>query len=118
MRNINNIKHGSRKRRRLPAHGGGKAAPIGFVSPQSEMSRVAFLQKRFDLTPQQARLVIHLVRGASLRSCASALGISYETSRRHLKAILKKTGTHRQAELILAAIIAYERHKRSRKKIQ
>jgi DNA-binding CsgD family transcriptional regulator len=60
-----------------------------------------FLQDRFDLTPAEARLVVHLVAGASLRSCATALGIKYETVRSCLKSAFRKTGAHRQAELVL-----------------
>ena len=60
-----------------------------------------FLKDRFDLTPAEARLVVHLVAGASLRSCAKALGIKYETVRSYLKSAFRKTGTHRQSELVL-----------------
>jgi DNA-binding CsgD family transcriptional regulator len=60
-----------------------------------------FLEDRFDLTPAEARLVVHLVAGASLRSCTKALGIKYETARSYLKSVFRKTGTHRQAELVL-----------------
>jgi DNA-binding CsgD family transcriptional regulator len=60
-----------------------------------------FLEDRFDLTPAEARLVVHLVAGASLRSCTKALGIKYETARSYLKSAFRKTGTHRQAELVL-----------------
>ena len=60
-----------------------------------------FLEDRFDLTPAEARLVVRLVAGASLRSCTKALGIKYETARSYLKSAFLKTGTHRQAELVL-----------------
>ena len=59
------------------------------------------LKNRFDLTPAQARLVVHLTAGHSLRSSANALGVTYETVRRHIKEVFQKTGTHRQAELVL-----------------
>jgi DNA-binding CsgD family transcriptional regulator len=65
-----------------------------------------FLEDRFDLTPAQARLVIRLVAGDSLRSAAKALGVKYETARTSLKAIFQKTGTHRQAELVLTVFHA------------
>ena len=60
-----------------------------------------FLEDKFDLTPAEARLVVHLIAGASLRSCANALGIKYETVRSCLKSVFLKTATHRQAELVL-----------------
>jgi DNA-binding CsgD family transcriptional regulator len=68
---------------------------------EHRMREMAFLQNRFGLTPAEARLVVHLVTGASLRSCGNALGISYETARGYLKSAFQKTGTHRQAELVL-----------------
>jgi len=74
------------------------------------MSEVAFLQNRFGLSPAEARLV-HLLTGASLRSCAHALGIQYETARTSLKSIFQKTGTHGQTELILTAFRAMSDHR-------
>jgi DNA-binding CsgD family transcriptional regulator len=71
-----------------------------------EISQADFLEDRFDLTPAQARLVAYLVAGASLRSCAEELGIKYETARGYLKSAFLKTGTHRQAELVLTVFHA------------
>jgi DNA-binding CsgD family transcriptional regulator len=70
------------------------------------MPQVRFLENRFGLTPAQARLVVHLVAGHSLRCSAEALGISYQTARGHLRAVFEKTGTHRQAELVLTVFQA------------
>jgi DNA-binding CsgD family transcriptional regulator len=67
---------------------------------------VASLQNRFDLTPAEARLVVHLVTGTSLKSSAKELGVSYETVRRQVKSVFHKTGTHRQSELVLTVIYA------------
>jgi DNA-binding CsgD family transcriptional regulator len=67
---------------------------------------VAFLQNQFDLTPAEARLVVHLVRGRSLKSSAKAFGVSYETVRRQVKSVFHKTGAHRQSELLLTVIRA------------
>jgi DNA-binding CsgD family transcriptional regulator len=68
------------------------------------MCQMAFLQNRFNLTRAEARLVVHLATGISLKSSAKALGIGYETVRGHLKSAFLKTGTHRQAELLLVVI--------------
>jgi len=65
-----------------------------------------FLKDRFNLTPAEARVVVRLVTGESLRACAKALGIQYETVRAHLKSVFRKTRTHRQAELVLVVISA------------
>jgi DNA-binding CsgD family transcriptional regulator len=70
------------------------------------MNQVAFLKRRFGLTPAEARLVLRLLTGESLRSCAQALGIQYETVRMLLKSIFQKTGTRRQAELVIVIIRA------------
>src|SRR5262249_30678616 len=59
------------------------------------------LEDRFHLTHSEARLVVHLVQGTSLKSSAEALGVTYETVRSYLKSAFLKTGTHRQAELVL-----------------
>ena len=68
--------------------------------------QAVFLENRFGLTPAQARLAIHLVEGNSLRSSAKALGVKYETVRTYLKSVFQKTGTHRQAELVLTVFSA------------
>ena len=64
------------------------------------------LEDRFHLTHSEARLVLHLVQGASLKSSAESLGVKYETVRTYLKSVFQKTGTHRQAELVLTVFSA------------
>jgi DNA-binding CsgD family transcriptional regulator len=70
------------------------------------MSETAFLQATFDLTPAEARLVLRLVAGDSLKSSAKALGIGYETARTTLKSVFHKTGTCRQVELVILVMRA------------
>lgn len=70
------------------------------------MPQAAFLKSRFDLTPAEARIVLRLVAGDSLQSAAKALGVTYGTVRTHLKAVFQKTGTCRQAELVIVVIRA------------
>jgi DNA-binding CsgD family transcriptional regulator len=65
-----------------------------------------FVKERFLLSPVEARLVVHLVQGTSLKSSAEALGITYETVRTYVKSTFRKTGTHRQAELVLTVFHA------------
>jgi DNA-binding CsgD family transcriptional regulator len=74
---------------------------LAVANEAREIPQADFLEERFHLTHAEARLVVHLVAGASLRSCAMALGIKYETARSYLKSAFLKTGTHRQAELVL-----------------
>jgi DNA-binding CsgD family transcriptional regulator len=73
---------------------------------------VAFLQNRFGLTRAEARLVVHLVTGRSLKSSAKALGVGYETVRRQVKSVFQKTGTHRQSELVLTVLRAVNENAR------
>lgn len=60
----------------------------------------ATLRTLFALTPAEARLCSSLSSGASLSIVAEELDISVHTARVHLKNILRKTGTRRQAELM------------------
>jgi DNA-binding CsgD family transcriptional regulator len=67
---------------------------------------IDLLQRHFSLAPAEARLVLHLVAGETLRSAAVKLSISYETARTCLKHIFRKTGTCRQAELVIVILTA------------
>ena len=67
---------------------------------------IELLRSHFGLTPAEARLALHLVAGETLRSAEVKLNISYETARTHLKNIFSKTGTSRQAELVVAIVSA------------
>jgi|SRR5262245_39284384 len=67
---------------------------------------IDLLRCRFGLTPAEARLALQLVAGEALRPAAVKLGISYETARTELKNIFNKTGTCRQAELVIVIVTA------------
>src|SRR5258708_1914861 len=67
---------------------------------------IDLLQSHFSLAPAEARLAFHLVSGETLRSAAVKLSISYETARTCLKSIFNKTGTCRQAELVIVILTA------------
>lgn len=58
------------------------------------------LQELFGLTRTEAALATRLSRGEALRDIASAMIISYETARTHLRRIFAKTGLNDQADLI------------------
>ena len=55
----------------------------------------------FDLTPAEARLAAALAQGHSLDQISRRTGLSKDTLRNQLKAVMAKTGTSRQAELAL-----------------
>src|SRR6476620_9603823 len=67
---------------------------------------IDLLQSHFSLAPAEARLALHLVAGETLRSAEAKLSISYETARTCLKSIFDKTGTCRQAELVIVILTA------------
>jgi DNA-binding CsgD family transcriptional regulator/PAS domain-containing protein len=59
------------------------------------------LMQAYTLTRKEAMLAAKLFEGKSLEHAAQELHITYETARTHLRRIFSKTGTSRQAELIL-----------------
>src|SRR5262249_9141859 len=65
---------------------------------------IDLLRCHFGLTPAEARLALHLVAGETLRCAAVKLSITYETARTQLKKIFNKTGTCRQAELVIVIL--------------
>jgi len=52
------------------------------------------------LTPAESRLADLLLQGYEVRAAADHLRTTLETTRFHLKRVLAKTGTRRQAELM------------------
>ncbi|MGB6537831.1 MAG: helix-turn-helix transcriptional regulator [Xanthobacteraceae bacterium] len=58
------------------------------------------LQRLFGLTPREAVVLRILVEGQDLPGVAARLGISVETVRSHVKHIMERTATSRQAELV------------------
>jgi len=59
------------------------------------------LMQAYTLTRKEAMLAAKLFEGKSLGQAAQELTITYETARTHLRRIFSKTGTSRQAELLL-----------------
>jgi DNA-binding CsgD family transcriptional regulator len=62
------------------------------------------LQGLFDLTPAEARVAREIGEGRTVDTIATMFGLSRETVRSQLKAVLGKTGLGRQADL--AALLA------------
>jgi DNA-binding CsgD family transcriptional regulator len=58
------------------------------------------IQGLFDLTPAEARVAQGIAAGRTAEELARALGISVETVRKHIAAVLAKTGLPRQAALV------------------
>jgi DNA-binding CsgD family transcriptional regulator len=61
---------------------------------------LAVLRELFSLTPAEARVAGKLVLGQNVHEIAAEASISAETVRTHIKRVLSKTETSRQAELI------------------
>jgi DNA-binding CsgD family transcriptional regulator/PAS domain-containing protein len=59
------------------------------------------LRRAFGLSPAEARLAAQIAGGRTLPDIAQTEGMSRETLRSRLKSIFDKTGTSRQAELVL-----------------
>lgn len=57
-------------------------------------------QQMFGLTVMESTVLSLLEQEVPLPAAAETIGMSYETARSHLKRILSKTGTTRQAELL------------------
>jgi len=82
-------------------------------SPQSAMAMLWFadpgrlppvprerLMQAYGLTCTEAWFTSLLLQGRPVAQIAAQLGIRIATARTHLKAVLAKTGTHRQSELV------------------
>jgi DNA-binding CsgD family transcriptional regulator len=76
---------------------------------------IDLLKCHFGLTPAEARLALHLVAGETLRSAEVKLSTTYETARTCLKHIFRKTGTCRQAELVIVILTALPLERPGRK---
>lgn len=79
------------------------AAGVLVATPvqQSGPPTASLLQGLFDLSPAEARVARKIAGGQNLEAVAAALGTSRETVRHQLKVVFQKTGTNRQAELVL-----------------
>ena len=77
------------------------AALLTVVDP-AEPLRLAeeILAQDYALTPTEIRLAGQLAAGTGLCSAATALGMSYETARTHLKQIFSKLDVHKQSEMV------------------
>jgi DNA-binding CsgD family transcriptional regulator len=61
---------------------------------------VELVRSLFDLTPAEARVARSLTTGETLETIAANTGVSRNTVRTQLKAVLEKTGCNRQAEVV------------------
>jgi len=76
------------------------AAILFIRDPEGATISSLALQGLFGLTPSEAAVASALADGKAITAIAAANRISLNTARTHLKNILAKTGTSRQAELV------------------
>lgn len=77
------------------------AAAVFVSDPErSPETPAAILHRLYGFTQKEAALAAMVVQGHGLKRAADCLGMTFETARGHMKVILEKTGTHRQAELV------------------
>ncbi len=61
---------------------------------------VELIRSLFDLTPAEARVARSLAEGETLDRIAASGGVSRNTVRSHLRAVLEKTGSRRQQDVV------------------
>jgi DNA-binding CsgD family transcriptional regulator len=86
----------------------GASSPAALVfmrDPEQSMPAQQTLRELFGLTPTEAAIAAVLAQGRALEQIAADFGIGIGTVRSHVKTILWKTGTHRQAQLV--ALLAH-----------
>jgi DNA-binding CsgD family transcriptional regulator len=77
------------------------AALIVLTDPDARpTSRESVLRALYELTPAECRMAGLLAAGFTIANAANSMNVSTLTARTQLKAIFRKTGTNRQAELV------------------
>lgn len=84
----------------LSPFGGQQPCALVFIRDPEAPIAVKRLRNLFGLTHTEGTVATELASGRSLKEIATRLGIGMATVRSHLKNILSKTNTHRQAELV------------------
>lgn len=63
--------------------------------------KITWLSKGFGLTPAETRVALFVAEGGTVSEYAKETRTSLQTVRTHLKAVFRKTGVRRQAELAI-----------------
>lgn len=69
---------------------------------------VLLWEAAYALTPAQSRVALAIYRGSTMKEAAGQLQIAESTVRTHLNEVYAKTGTTRQAQLVLALSALHE----------
>ena len=70
------------------------------VTPEFQVPHVDLIQSLFDLTASEACVAQGLAKGQSVADIAVLRAVSKETVRSQVRAVLEKTGCHRQVEVV------------------
>ena len=76
------------------------AAVLFVRDPEAASPTALSLQGLFGLTAAEAAVAVALAQGRAAEDLAGRLGVSLNTVRTHIKNVLAKTGTSRQAQLV------------------
>ncbi len=82
------------------AHGAQPHALLVWTAPASLLLHADQIAIVLGLTGAEAHLAVALARGLSVKEFALAQGCAWHTARTHARNLLRKTGLHRQAEVI------------------
>lgn len=82
---------------------GGKRLVIAHINDlqNSPIPSPQVLRALFGISAREAEMCIHLLHGHNLADATRKLGVSRETGRWYIKRIMEKTGTNRQAEMLM-----------------
>jgi DNA-binding CsgD family transcriptional regulator len=69
-------------------------------SDDTPVKQLALLRSLWELTDSEARLILKLMSGETLKEAAQSIGITYETARYYIKRVYRKCGVSGQGELI------------------
>jgi DNA-binding CsgD family transcriptional regulator len=76
-------------------------AMLILVDPDEHLpSPTLILQRSFNLTQAEIRLAMAMAQGSTVSEYADAHNVTIGTARVQLKSVMRKTGTHRQAEFV------------------
>lgn len=82
-------------------HSGRLTLAVAFPGTPSTEEFSRLIAAMFELTPAEKKLACHLVVGDSLSEIAEKNQLSRETVRSQLRSLFDKTGTNRQAQLVM-----------------
>jgi DNA-binding CsgD family transcriptional regulator len=75
-------------------------ALVVVMDTNQTLSPMQLLGKLYDLSPAELRIASALLEGKSLEEYSQEAGVTMNTVRTQLKNLFRKTGTHRQPELV------------------